>query len=134
MRPLVLSLAAVLFGAVAARAASPYPVHIEHQRGQTLIIKHTPVPTRIGVRTVYRAKVLQVRKVRRAVAVRKVYPRRIVPAEYTDYREYVFNPALAGGCRDGGYVRGRRPDGQPLVLHKDVCEGIAPISSLPGRY
>jgi hypothetical protein len=136
MRPLVLSLAAALFGAVAARAASPYPVHIERQRGQTLIIKHTPVPTRIGVRTVYGGKVLQVRKVRRAktVAARKVYRRRIVPAEYTDYREYVFNPALAGGCRDGGYVRGRLPNGQPLVLHKDVCEGIAPISSLPGRY
>ena len=132
MRPLVLSLAAALFGAVAAHAASPYPVHIERQRGQTLIIKHTPVPTRIGVQTVYRAKVLQVRKVRRAktAAVRKVYHRRTVPAEPTDYREYVFNAA----CRDGGYVRGRLPNGHPLVLHKDVCEGIAPISSLPGRY
>jgi hypothetical protein len=97
------------------------------------------------VRTVYGAKVLQVRKVRRAktVAARKVYRRRIVPAEfyrrrivpaeYTDYREYVFNPALAGGCRDGGYVRGRLPNGQPLVLHKDVCEGVAPIAASGGR-
>ena len=36
MRPLVLSLAASLFGAAAADAASPYPVEIERQRGETL--------------------------------------------------------------------------------------------------
>ena len=44
MRPLVLSLAAALFGAAAAHAASPYPVNIERQRGETLIIEHTPSP------------------------------------------------------------------------------------------
>jgi len=125
MRPLVLSLAAALFGAAAADAASPYPVQIESQRGETLIIQHTPVPTRIGVRKVYRSKVLH---------VRKAYRRRIVPAEYSDYREYVHDPAIAGDCRSAGYVRGRLPNGAPVVLHKDVCEGIAPISSLPGRY
>jgi hypothetical protein len=136
MRPLVLSLVAALFGMAAAQAASPYPVHIERQRGETLIIKHTPVPAGIGVRKVYRTKVLHVRKVRRVktIAVRKVYRRPIVPAEYSDYREYVFHSAIAGGCRDAGYVRALLPNGAPVALHKDVCEGIAPISSLPGRY
>ena len=47
MRPLVLSLAAALFGAAAAHATSPYPVNIERQRGETLIIEHTPVPARM---------------------------------------------------------------------------------------
>jgi hypothetical protein len=130
MRPLVLSLAAALFGAAAAHATSTYPVNIERQRGETLIIEHTPVPARIGVRKVYRTKVRRVK----TVAVRKVDRRRIVPAEYSDYREYVFHPAIAGGCRGAGYVRGRFPNAAPVVLHKDVCEGIAPISSLPGRY
>ncbi len=132
MRPLVLSLATALFGAAAAHATSPYPVNIERQHGETLIIEHTPVPARIGVRT----KVLHACKVRRIkrVAVRKVDRRRVVPAEYSDYREYVFHPAIAGGCRGAGYVRGRLPNAAPVVLHKDVCEGIAPISSLPGRY
>ena len=125
--------AAALFGVAAAHATSPYPVNIERQRGEKLIIEHTPVPARIGVRKVYRTKVLPAHKVRRA-AVRKVDWRRIVPAEYSDYREYVFHPAIAGGCRGAGYVRGRLPHGAPVVLHKDVCEGIAPISSLPGRY
>ena len=127
MRPLVLSLAASLFGAAAADATSPYPVEIERQRGETLIIQHTPVPARIGVRKVYRSKVLQ-------ELPAQGYRRRIVPAEYSDYREYVFDPAIAGGCRSAGYVRGRLPNAAPVVLHKDVCEGIAPISSLPGRY
>jgi hypothetical protein len=130
MRPLVLSLAAALFGAAAAHATSPYPVNIERQRGETLIIEHTPVQARIGVRKVYRTKVRRVK----TVAVRKVDRRRVVPAEYSDYREYVFHPAIAGGCRGAGYVRGRLPNAAPIVLHKDVCEGIAPISSLPGRY
>jgi hypothetical protein len=122
--------AAALFGVAAAHATSPYPVNIERQRGETLIIEHTPVPARIGVR-----KVLHARKVRRVktVAVRKVDRRGTVPAEYFNYREYVFHPAIAGGCRGAGYVRGRLPHGAPVVLHKDVCEGIAPISSLPGR-
>ena len=134
MRPLVLSLAAALFGAAAAHATSLYPVNIERQRGETLIIEHTPVPVRIGVRKVYRTKVLHARKVRRVkTVVRKADRRRIVPAEYSDYREYVFHPAIAGGCRGAGYVRGRLPNAAPIVLHKDVCEGIAPISSLPGR-
>ena len=124
-----------LFGTAAAHANSPYPVNIERQRGETLIIEHTPVPARIGVRKVYRTKVPHARKVRRVktVAVHKVDRRRIVPAEYSDFREYVFHPAIAGGCRGAGYVRGRLPNGAPIVLHKDVCEGIAPISSLPGR-
>jgi len=125
MRPLVLSLAASLFGAAAADAASPYPVEIERQRGETLIIQHTPVPARIGVRKVYGSKVLH---------LRKAYRRRIVPSEYSDNREYVLDPAIAGDCRSAGYVRGRLPNGAPVVLHQDVCEGIAPISSLPGRY
>ena len=59
-------------------------MEIERQRGETLIIQHTPVPARIGVRKVYRSKVLH---------LRKAYRRRIVPAEHSDYREYVLDPA-----------------------------------------
>jgi hypothetical protein len=75
--------AAALFGVAAAHATSPHPVNIERQRGETLIIEHTPVPVRIGVRKVYRTKVLHARKVRRikTVAVRKVDRRGAVPAE-----------------------------------------------------
>ena len=54
----------------------------------------------------------------------KAYRRRIVPAEYSDYREYVLDPALAGDVRSACYVRGQLPNGAPVVLHKDVCEGI----------
>lgn len=122
-----LALASLAFTVAAAQASSPYPVHIERQRGQTLVIEHTPAPARIAVRKVDRTQVVRKHTVRRArvVAVRKVYRRKVVRL----YRD----SALAGGCYGGGYVRRVLPTGAVVVLHRDVCEGIAPISSLPGR-
>jgi hypothetical protein len=125
MKRAALAIVAALLGVPAAQAGSPYPVHIERQRGSTLVIEHTPVPARVGVRTVYRAKVVRIRKAR---AVRKVHRRTVVR------ESYVRNSAIAGGCWDGGHVRRRLPAGAVVVLHRDVCEGIAPISSLQGRY
>ena len=54
----------------------------------------------------------------------EAYRRRIVPSEYSDYREYVLDPAIADDCRSAGYARGQLPNGAPVVLNKDVCEGI----------
>src|SRR5215217_6537338 len=56
------------------------------------------------------------------VGVRKVHRRRIVAVAYR-------NSALAGGCHDGGYVRGADIRGTLYTLHRDICEGIAPIDS-----
>ena len=108
---LAVSLASAVAGATAAKAGqSPYPVHVERQRGERLVIDHTPPPRTVGV----------VRKHR--VGVRKVHRRRIVAVAYRD-------SALAGGCHDGGYVRGADVRGTLYTLHRDICEGIAPIDS-----
>ena len=56
------------------------------------------------------------------VGVRKVHRRRTIAVAYR-------NSALAGGCRDGGYVRGADVRGTLYTLHRDICEGIAPIDS-----
>ena len=120
-------LAATFIGLSAAQAASPYPVNIERQRGSVLTIKHTPPPGEIRVRKAYRAKTVRRHRVHRpkAVAVRKVHRRKVAVWRH--------NPALAGGCRDGGYVRlAVLPFGAVHTLHRDVCEGIAPIDSRPG--
>ncbi|HEX8165201.1 MAG TPA: hypothetical protein VF601_05365 [Beijerinckiaceae bacterium] len=117
---------AALSGLTAAQAASPYPVNIERQRGETLIIKHTPPPGEVRVRRVLRAKAVRRHRVHRpkVVTVRKVH-RRVVAWRH--------NPALAGGCRDGGYVRlAVPPSGTVQLLHRDICEGVAPIDSRPG--
>jgi hypothetical protein len=129
MRRLPLTLAATLLSLGAAQAGSPYPIHIERQHGSTLVIEHTPVPARVGARTVVSAKIVRKHKIRSAkvVAARKVYRRKTTRTSYSR------NPAIAGGCRDGGYVRRQLPAGAAVLLHRDVCEGIAPISSLPGR-
>ena len=119
-------LAAALLGLTAAQAASPYPVNIERQRGSILTIKHTPPPGEIRVRKAVRAKVVRRYRVHRvkAVTVRKVHRRKVAVWRH--------NPALAGGCRDGGYVRlAVPPAGTVHTLHRDVCEGIAPIDSRP---
>ena len=126
---LALSFAAILFGAGAAQAASsPYSVHMERQRGSILIVEHTPVTARAGVRTVYRAKAVRKHWVppSKVAAARKVHRRKAVRVGYSG--------ALAGGCSNGGHVRRRLPSGEAVLLHRDVCEGIAPISSLPGRF
>lgn len=129
MTRFALGLAAALLSAAAAHAASsPYPVHIERQRGPTLVIEHTPVPARVGLRTLARTKVVRKHRLRpaKALAVRAVHRRKVV-------RRIVYrDSALAGGCYDGGHVRRQLPVGT-LVLHRDVCEGVAPLSSLPGR-
>lgn len=127
MKPFALGLAAALLAATAAQAASPYPVHIERQRGSLLVVEHGPVAARVGVRTLRRSKVVRTHRLRpaRVLAVRKVHRRKIVRL----YRD----SALAGGCRDGGYVRRALSGGALVVLHRDVCEGVAPIWSLPGR-
>jgi hypothetical protein len=125
-----LILAAALLSLGAAQAASPYPVHIERQHGQTLVIEHSPVSARGGVRKFVRTKIVRKHKIRpaRAMAVRKVHRRKAIRTSYSN------NAAIAGGCRDGGYVRRQLPTGASVLLHRDVCEGIAPISSLPGRF
>lgn len=128
MTRFALGLAGALLSAAAAHAASPYPVHIERQRGSTLVIEHTPVPARLGVRAVTRTRVVRKHRLRpaRVAVVRQLHRRKLV-------RRIVYrDSAIAGGCRDGGYVRRQLPVGA-LVLHRDICEGIAPISSLPGR-
>ncbi|HEX8664063.1 MAG TPA: hypothetical protein VF744_08550 [Beijerinckiaceae bacterium] len=120
-------LAAALLGLASAQAASPYPVNIERQRGSILTIKHTPPPGEVRVRKAVRAKVVRRHRVHRVkvVTVRKVHRRKIAVWRH--------NPALAGGCRDGGYVRlAVPPAGTPHTLHRDICEGIAPIDSRPG--
>ncbi len=111
---LAVSLAFAVAGATAAKAGqSPYPVNVERQRGERLVIDHTPPPRTVGV--VRRTTV--VRKHR--VGVRKVYRRRIVAVAYRD-------SALAGGCHDGGYVRGADVRGVLYTLHRDICEGHRP--------
>ena len=68
---LAVSLFFAVAGATAAGAGqSPYPVHVERQRGERLVIDHTPPPRTVGV--VRRTTV--VRKHR--VGVRKVHRRR----------------------------------------------------------
>lgn len=128
MKRLALALAAALLAPAAGLAGqSAYPVHIERQRGSTLVIEHTPVPARI-VKTIRRARVVvRKHKLRRVKAVvrRSVRRKRIAVVN-----EFVRNPAIAGGCYDGGYVRRPGQMGSVLVLHRDVCEGIAPVSSL----
>ena len=116
---LAASLAFAVAGAAAAAAGqSPYPVHIERQRGERLVIDHTPPPRTLGV--VRRTTV--VRKHR--VGVRRVHRRRTIAVAYR-------NSALAGGCHDGGlgvvlvhlprlwapgHLRRHCPDRQPLSV------------------
>jgi len=120
-------LAATLLNFSTAQATSPYPVNIERQRGSVLTIKHTPPPGEVRVRKALRAKAVRRHRVHRpkAATTRRVH--RTVVAKVVSWRH---NPALAGGCRDGGY-RGVAvpPAGTVHVLHRDVCEGIAPIDA-----
>jgi hypothetical protein len=127
MKRLALALAAFVLAASAAEAKrSPYgPIHIERQRGSILTIEHTPVPRRV-VRWVVRKKVA-VHHVRRS----KVVVRRKVRRWAVARSEFVRNPAIAGDCREGGYVRRHVGGYGPVTLQREVCEGIAPVSSLP---
>jgi hypothetical protein len=115
----------VLLLPLGAAQAAPWPVHIERQRGSTLVIEHTPVPGTI-VRRAYRTKA------GRGVRARVVHPRKVAASRQVrrvvkarrSGRVYRYT-GIAGGCRDGGLVRYRDPAGQPFVLQREVCHGIA---------
>jgi hypothetical protein len=125
---LLLVLALALIGSSGARAAqSLYPVHIERQHGSTLVIEHTPVARVVGVRRLHRTKVVvrthRAHRVRKAAVRHKIHRKAVIVTR----RRLRHDPALAGGCYDGGFVE-RVAAGALVTLHRDVCEGIAPIS------
>lgn len=111
-----------------ALASSPalsfhWPYHAERQVGRTLTVVHTPVP-RTGTRVVARrAKSVSVTLPSgvKAKTVRKV--RRVVKVRRAAYRY----SGVAGGCRDGGYVRQATPLGVRL-LQREVCTDIVPTT------
>jgi hypothetical protein len=109
-------------------AQLPYPVDVERQHGSTLVIEHTPVAPVVGVRGIHRTRVVvrkhRVHRIRRTVVVSR---HRINP---DDPALTPRNPALAGGCYDGRFVE-RVAAGALVTLHRDVCEGVAPISWIP---
>src|SRR3954452_17221027 len=109
-------------------AQLPYPVDIERQHGSTLVIEHTPLAPVVGVRGIYRTKVV-VRK-HRAHRIKKTVVVRQHRLNPDDPALTPRNPALAGGCHDGGFVQ-RVAAGALVTLHRDVCEGVAPISWTP---
>ena len=128
MKHFALALVAVVLAASAAEAKrSPYgPIHIERQRGSILTIKHTPVPRRAVRRVVHKKMVAY------HVRPSKVVIRRARHAHWAVRRsEFVRNPTIAGGCHDGGYVRQRVGGYGRVILQRELCEGIAPVSSLP---
>lgn len=127
MRRVALMLTALVLSAAAAQAAPAPTVHIERQRGTVLTIEHTPA--RVVRRGVRRAKVglhrraivgRKVVRARTAIVRRKVRRTRLVRGS-----EFVRNPAIAGGCYDGGFVR-ERVGRTRVTLQREVCEGIAP--------
>ena len=131
MKRLALAFAALVLAASASAAEakrSPYgPIHIERQRGSILTIEHTPVPRR-AMRRIVRKKVAAHHVRRSKVVVR----RKVRRARWAVRRsEFVRNPAIAGGCYDGGYVRRHVGGYGRVTLQREVCEGIAPVSSLP---
>jgi hypothetical protein len=121
--------AATTFGVTAAHA-SPYLIHLQRQRGETLIIEHTPVPARAKVRKAYRGKAIVVkRRVRRVKALRRV--RRVYAGYINVAEERIFwTGAIAGGCRNGGFVH-RPIAGRIVTLQREVCRSIAPGLRMP---
>lgn len=115
--------AATLLGAGHAQAA-PYGYYSERQKGETLVIEHTPAPgivavvakrTRTGLRRAHRRPGLSTLRRHRTEVVHR-------------RRQ---NPSIAGFCRDGGtFVR---PDalGRPVVLQREVCDSVAYYSLHP---
>ena len=130
MKRAALALAFLLlpFAATAA-GPSPYgPIHIERQRGDRLVIEHTPVPRRV-VRRVHRTKVVghRIRRAKVAAVRRKGRRTGLVRVR----SEFIRHPAIAGGCHEGGFVRRSVPGYGRVTLQREVCQGIAPVSSLP---
>ena len=110
--------------------ASPYPVHIQRQRGEMLVIEHTPVPGRVKVRRVYPGKIVRLkRRVRRARNGVTRRSNRVIGSVSRDERVF-WTGAIAGGCRDGGFVR-RRLVGSTVTLQREVCRSIAPNLPTP---
>jgi hypothetical protein len=112
------ALAAITLLLVASPAlANPYPVYFERQRGTTVTLEHTPVPPGIAVAAVRRTTVTRTKRVSRPkAAVRRV-------ARRTTIQRVQRYTGIAGGCRDGGYVR-RAVAGRDLVLQREVCHNI----------
>lgn len=135
LRPLLAALVLALVGLAprSAEAASPYAYYAEKQRGETLIIKHTPAPG-IVVRNVrVKGKGYHHRQVARHRIVRRHVVRRH-HAHRHHLRRVVRNvrdPAIAGFCRDGGAWLKRDPLGQPRVIQKEVCDSVAWYSQAP---
>lgn len=122
--PVLILVTFVLGFSTAPATPSPYPIHRQHQRGETLVIEHTPVRA-VAVRRVRRGKVVVAkRRVRRARygVVRRA--NRVIGSVSRDERVF-WTGAIAGGCRDGGFVR-RRIAGATVVLQREVCGSIAP--------
>lgn len=115
---------ATLAFAMTAAAASPYPIHLQRQRGETLTIEHTPVRATV-VRRVRRGKIVQgPRRVRRAQSVAVRRSGRVIGGITSGERVF-WTGAIAGGCRSGGLVR-RRIAGATVTLQREVCGSIAP--------
>jgi hypothetical protein len=108
--------------APALAGGSPYPIHIEHQRGRTVTILHTPVGAR-AVAVVRRTRVVKtVRAKPKAAVVRKV-KRRVVVRRY----RYA---GIAGGCREGGFAT-RVVAGVAVRLQREVCHNVQPHDTAP---
>lgn len=118
MTPLRPALAAMTLLLVASPVlASPYPVYFERQRGTTVTLEHTPVPAGVAVATVRRTTMTRTRRVSRPKAAVRRVARRATTQRVQRYT------GIAGGCRDGGYVR-RGVAGRDLVLQREVCHNI----------
>ncbi len=122
MTPLRLALVALVLAAGPASArglsSGPYDIYIERQRGRTVVLEHSPVPPVVATRVRPRAAVVPRRARPVRPAIRRVAVRRAVPvARAHRYR------GIAGGCRDGGYVR-RVVAGTPVLLQSEVCRDI----------
>jgi hypothetical protein len=133
MKLFAILLAGAMLSLSAAQAvASHYTTYIQRQRGETLIIEHNPVPSKVVRRGAYRAKVLVAkRKLRQAnaIAVRRA-GRRAKASWRNAYR----SSSIAGGCWDGGLVRRRGPGGKLVTLQREICGGIAENLPTPNRW
>lgn len=133
MKPLALILFTLAF-CLAAGEASAYRT-VEFQRCDTRIVEHAPIrgfgPRKLYVETPcrsYRARRIVRHKLRRA---KVVVHRRVHRTIVHHRRIYRDSGAIAGGCRDGGFVRRRDALGNPFRVRREICDSIAPLS---GRY
>lgn len=122
--PALVLAASLLALTVTETAASPYPIHRQHQRGERLTVEHTPVRA-TAARRVRRGKAIVVkRRIRRARSVVVRRSSRVIGSVSREERVF-WTGAIAGGCRNGGFVR-RRIGSATVVLQREVCGSIAP--------